>query len=254
MQLFRSWKNSLAVLQPKNFQQFFLLVINTLLRTIRLLIEPCWWVGIIILIGIGLLFMTDSVALKSMLKYMNIFLMLLLSRPSIEAKDSYYIFQYLKKYLFSGLLLLAFIAISLFIGQQLSASFLDLLKLQFDSLSHAFALIATVKENMIHIWFWLIILFVLDGHRHIIQSAACMMWYNMPIFVFYAIFVSGLGVVEYFLLDRLIVHYVDIMTNLYLYGYFYVNYLLQLLIKTAIISTLYTKLLYENYGDYVEKK
>lgn len=254
MQLIRLWKNSLAILQPKNFQQFCLLVINTLWRTIRLLIGPCWWVGIIILIGIGLQFVTDSLLLKSILGHMNVFLMLLLSRPSIEAKDSYYIVQYLKKYLFSAVLLLAFIAISLFIGQQLSVSLLDLLNLQFDSSSHAFTLIYTVIANMIFIWFWLIILFVLDGHRHIIQSAACMMWYNMPIFLFYAIFVSGLDVFEYFLIDTLIVHYVHIMTDLHLYGYFYMTFLLKLLIKTAIISTLYTKCLYENYGDYVDKK
>jgi hypothetical protein len=103
--LVSSWKDSLEVFKKKNFVLFLLASLNTLRRSLILLLKYFWWVFIIFFAtdlyfsfwGFEYAYQYGSIT-WFFLKAFLYFYAILAARPSIERKDMEYFVTYMQKY------------------------------------------------------------------------------------------------------------------------------------------------------------
>jgi hypothetical protein len=106
MNLFPAWRDSLTILQPKNFKLFFLVTLKTMVDTFKVWIKYFWWLPLIEFVmpyvwvsiyGVPRFFSNPwlSIAaslLMSMLWFVSI---LLAARPSVAIKNCAYFRSYI---------------------------------------------------------------------------------------------------------------------------------------------------------------
>lgn len=122
MNLLPAWRDSLTILQPKNFKLFFLVTLKTMVDTFKVWIKYFWWLIVLPLLPITLLLLNQSTrveifglfanirnAMPSLVYYMMPSLMdivlvtiLLAARPSVALKNC----AYFRSYFWRALLLM----------------------------------------------------------------------------------------------------------------------------------------------------
>lgn len=103
--LLRSWKESLLIYIPKNFKLFLLVTIKSALQTYGYLIYHFWWLLLlVILVDTGcyypecLLPGSLWVFANMFLKALSLFIIFMLSRPSVSLKNIHYIVEKLPNF------------------------------------------------------------------------------------------------------------------------------------------------------------
>lgn len=122
MNLFVAWRDSLSLLQPKNFKLFFLVTLKTMVDTFKVWIKYFWWLIVLPLLPFTLLLLNESTrfeifgvfssirnAIPTPIYYMMPSLMdvvlvtiLLAARPSVALKNC----AYYRSYFWRALLLM----------------------------------------------------------------------------------------------------------------------------------------------------
>ena len=119
--LFALWKESCIFFAWENIKLFFLVSLNTFLRSLFLTVRDFWWLLLIIFAARQL----GSVIIRDFLVVLMSFAYLLIVRPSIEKKGFHYYMRYLKKFPLYFFMALSVIAL-VFVPCKVAATILNL--------------------------------------------------------------------------------------------------------------------------------
>lgn len=239
MNLLYSWKESLSLLKLQNLKLFTLVTVKSLFELYKLLFFKYWWSALATLF----LIVITSFSNSSLLATFYYTLLLLYSRPSIENKNSTYIFHYLKYipaiFIINLLILLPFTIIFIIKGIALQSSNIDII----DTDIFIFYIVTCITTMTL-----LSDLFILDSSypfkniTRSIQNGLKMFLFNIPLMTILITIAITMNFLFEYLAKILLFENPSLL-----------YFLVASPIYICILTNVYIKRLYEQYDLYYKK-
>lgn len=216
------WKKSLEFFKKDNLKLYLLLTLNTVVRSIKILVRNFWWLLVLDLISVWLLQIPNLITIffNTLLLYATV----LTTRSSVEAKD----WRYYLAYLPSIWVVMLFFALGLFVGNIFAFALLPTLFFFFDSDRSLCSFFTSLTQS-----FKALVCFAPIFGALLILPIVCAFLWSV---IIWAIFTSPSTLFNYTLFR---------MVTL---GLLYLFFDLLVIANISSMAVLYTKLKHENFN------